>query len=87
LEQSGDGKEIDERIGNAALGTCAQRPVDRTPFALDLGRAALQVPLEPTAWLAQHHVVGIGAQSNDAPGEFQDSLHRPRAAFLRDPKY
>ena len=34
---------------------------------------AVELTPEETAWLAQHHVVRIGAESNYAPYEFQDS--------------
>jgi signal transduction histidine kinase/DNA-binding response OmpR family regulator len=46
----------------AATASAPTPPVELTP--------------EETAWLAQHHVVRIGAESNYAPYEFQDSKGR-----------
>ena len=43
----------------------ASPPVEATP--------AVELTPEESAWLAQHHVVRIGAESNYAPYEFQDS--------------
>jgi two-component system, NarL family, sensor histidine kinase EvgS len=50
----------------------AQNPA--VPGAPDV--AAVELTPEEAAWLAEHHVVRIGAETNYAPYEFQDSKGR-----------
>ena len=62
----------------APARVAAQNPATPAAPAAPAAAPAPAVELTPeeAAWLAQHHVVRIGAESNYAPYEFQDSKGR-----------